>query len=227
LRSGNAEPCTGTQQSDLMRAFRRQDDRRGELQDVRAALPGSAIAIVRVFGMSGREGTVLVQDVQVAHHGTGNSLVTLSTQPRSLKGRPVRGAPTSTLCCQGVGTSNPLALQERYFAQLAADPCQQYWAFGGEKLTPRRLSKAMENLLPRLGIHPPPFCFYSSHSLGSGSATAMVCLGVPMPVIVHRGGWGSDSMVLNVYFDGRISKDSEMERYFWSLLPATRLPPPQ
>lgn len=72
----------------------------------------------------------------------------------------------------------------------------------------------------------PPFSYYASHSLRSGSVTALVLLGVPLPVILNRGSWTSPHVVKNVYFDGRLYFSPEMEQY-WSLLPASQLPSPQ
>lgn len=256
LREGHPDPCTGQHQRDLIRAFRREDDARGELHDVRAAIPASAIARIRVYGMaqpersrrerdaaliefqyllswresSGR--TVQVQDVdvclQIANPRATSTFIRLTVRPRSLKGRSVRGAPASQVTCMRTDGLDPLGLQLRYSRyRSSALPSDLYWSYDGDTPGPQVVTQALQDILGFLSIVPPPFCFYSSHSLRSGSASALILLGVPLPVIMQRGPWTSLRLVLNVYFDGRLHLTPEMEQYFWSLQPSAPLPSPQ
>ena len=123
------DPFASGHHSDLLRAFRHQDDHRGRLQDVRAALPAAIVTRTGQFGLAAvpdslteyqaarvelqylltwREGSlrnVLVDDVQVREGGQvgentiAPSLLTLTARPRTLKGLPVRGVGACSLTC--------------------------------------------------------------------------------------------------------------------------------
>lgn len=259
LREGFPDPCTGPHQRDLARAFRREDDARGVLQDVRAALPAEVVARIRHYGLLQAAGsleerdaalivfqyllgwreassrTLLLQDVVVTTVGSSSDIHSaregsfqLSARPRTLKGRPVRGAPAIQLTCCSTQAGNPLALQHRYYSSVRKQSSSSfYWSHAGETPGPQAVSHALQQVLAALSIVAPPFCFYSPHSLRSGSVTAQVRMGVPLPVIVQRGSWTTARMVLNVYFEGRIPLSPEIEQYFWSLVPRSQLPLPQ
>lgn len=156
------------------------------------------------------------------------SYIRITARPRTLKGRPVRGVPPSQLICRNTDDENPLELQHRYHSSRSQSaPSDLYWSFQGQAPTGQSVTRALQHILSILQISPPPLSFYASHSLRSGSVTALVLLGVPMPVIVRRGPWADERLVTNVYFDGRLFFSPEMEQYFWSLLPRSKLPPPQ
>lgn len=253
-REDQPDPCTGPHQRDLIRAFRREDDARGALQDVRAAVPASVVWLIRDYGLrqhsesieerdaaliefqyllswresSGR--TVQVQDVFLNPVGisTGEPYLELIARPRTLKGRAVRGQPSSRLLCRGAPAANPLALQARYYRHRhTAHASDLYWSHDGDSPDAQHVTRSLQRILGILQVVPPPFCYYASHSLRSGSVTALILLGVPLPVVVLRGPWTTERMVINVYFDGRIQVSPEMSLYFWSLLPSAQLPPPQ
>jgi len=128
-REGLQSPFVNNHHVDLVRAFRHQDERRGALQDVRAAIPCDVIARIRHLGLGAqpysltehqaamvefqylltwREGsvrTMQVTDVLVRFGGqTGEdaahtNLLTLTARPRTLKGRLVRGVGACSLTC--------------------------------------------------------------------------------------------------------------------------------
>jgi len=130
MREGFADPFATGHHVDLLRAFRFQDDQRGQLQDVRAAIPATLIQRIRLLGLGSepgsltehqaamvefqylltwREGsvrTVQVGDVQVRVGGQSaenlddRSLLTLVARPRTLKGRLVRGVGACALSCR-------------------------------------------------------------------------------------------------------------------------------
>lgn len=58
LREGYPDPCTGQHQKDLIRAFKREDDARGVLSDVRAAIPANVIARIRDYGLTQPIGSI-------------------------------------------------------------------------------------------------------------------------------------------------------------------------
>lgn len=126
VREHQLDPCTGQVHQDLLRAFRRQDDACGDLQDVRAAIAADVVALVRMFGLQqplrsagerdpaliefqfllcwrkSSSRTVQVEDVEVFLVDSSTpSRIFLLARPRSMKGRPIRNVPASRLTCTG------------------------------------------------------------------------------------------------------------------------------
>lgn len=136
LRASQPGPCSGQTQRDLLRAFRRQDDARGEHRDIRAALPATVVSLIRQCGLmqtpesiSERDAaliefqyllswrastcrTVQLQDVEISTSISGPPpvpLLILSARPRNLKGRAIRGPASSSLTCKGPVYTNPFS----------------------------------------------------------------------------------------------------------------------
>ena len=127
FREGFEDPFSGNHHVDLVRAFRHQDDQRGELQDVRAAIPADVIARIRRLSLEASQGslleyqaamvefqfllswrensvrTVQVQDINMEDRSDTSretGFLTLTARPRSLQGRLVRGVGPCSLTCR-------------------------------------------------------------------------------------------------------------------------------
>lgn len=241
--------CTGEHQSDL-RMSKREDDALGTLQDIRADLSAHAVSRIHAqppnsrthwdaaiiefqYLMSKREASaknVRTQDVPMSsfEDESGIHYRRITTRPRTLKGRAIRSAPPSKITCRQDRERDALALQAQFFdSSRDRAPPALYSSIVDDTPGSQHVTKALQDILACLGWcrHPSPTIRHEA-SL-SGSLTALVLLGVQIPVIVCLGIWEWDRLVMNVYYDGCLKFTISMEYYFWSLLPRTKLPPPQ
>ena len=226
----------------LLLAFRRADDARGSFIDSRAALSSDIMLSVHNLGLecttgsmmerdtvicelqyllTWREGSVLTLlqgDVSVVRE---DDRISITVRPRSLKGRPVRNAVATTLICFDDHTgANGLALQLRYFtiSTISLAPGLSVWGSSSPP-PPQSITKALDRIFSRLQITPPLHAYYASHSLRSGSVTACVLIGVPSAVIQARGYWTNDKILMNVYYDARLTYATSMHFFFGGLVP--------
>lgn len=240
---------------DLIRAYTGEDDARGELNDVRMGLSTDIVWKIHELGMSAEPGSILEHNCAIVElkflltwrehsirsimpaditlqRDSSDGSTTIVVRPRSLKGCPARGVPPSKLTCDDQTHNNVkvngLSLQLKYAASVASRPDSlAYWTDpNGNAPAAQVITRALTSALEVLHIEPPPGCYYASHSLRIGSTTALVHLGIPLPVIMQKGSWKSLRMILNVYFDGRIEATKKTWFYFSRLATVIRPPAP-
>lgn len=80
------------------------------------------------------------------------------------------------------------------------------------------LAAAVDLVVSRLGLTPPPDCYYSSHSPRIGGFNELLCLQFSRMWIMQRLDWTAENM-FSVYYDSRISTTAASHWFFGHMRP--------